>query len=412
MAEAKIKRFFLFFLPSLVFVIALTAPGGEYVFRWGPLANVGPGALPPYALFSDNVLYLYSSPYAAWEYKRAVRVELLFPTELYLGGSCGFIPPGVLTPPPGIKWINITVPPMYEGVCILNITHASGWHSSVIINVKLVDWYPSSERSVVVLRGRGWQFVQVGEDGTLYVWERPLARVPVAGCAMVWNRSLLLTELLSYYPAEPHVKPTPWMPSLGGTARYGVFIYLNGTAALYIHRASCPANMSIQIGGEPALTGFVIGPFVNLGEGYGPDSPVFSKRLMNTALRRILVANGSARLYTLYSYWYSTPVEMWGGVMYFKFTSMPALTSDMVYIQPINASLPVEVGRGVWLYDTTPRVWVSGPEPPAQRSLPLPRGTPLGWQAPFYIVVDPTGGWGGWPEVVEVRKEELKPPLR
>ncbi|RFA94162.1 hypothetical protein [Pyrobaculum aerophilum] len=405
----KIKRFFLFFLPTLVFLIALTSPGGEYVFRWGPLAHVEQGALPPYAVFKDSVLYLYSSPYSAWRYEKALKVELLFPTELYIGGTCGFIPPSLLTPPPGVKWIDITVPPMYEGTCLLNITHPSGWHYAITIHVKLVDWYPSSERSVVVLRGVGWQFVQVGEDGVLYVWERPLASVPVVGCAAVWNRSLLLAESLPYSPAEPYVKPAPWLPSAQGVRRYGFFIFLNGTGVLYIHKAPCPVNASITPRGEPSLRGFIIGPFVNLGEGYKPDAPLFSTRSMATALRRIVIANGTAHLYTLYSYWYTTPVDIWGGVMYFKFTSMPMLTFDMVYIQPANASHPEEIAKGVWVFNTTPRVWVSGSEPPAQRGLSMPRGTPLGWQAPFYVVIDPTDKWGGWPEVIEIRREELQP---
>jgi hypothetical protein len=405
----KLKRFFLFFLPSLVFLIALTAPGGEYVYRWGPIANVGPGALPTYVAFRDATLYLYSSPYAPWHYEKALRVELLFPTELYIGGSCGFIPPAVLKPPPGVKWINITIPPLYEGSCVLNITHASGWHSSVTIIVKLIDWYPSSERSVVVLKGRGRQFIQVDEDGTLYIWERPVARVPVAGCAFVWNKSLLLTESLPYAPAEPYLKPTPWLPSIQGIRRYGAFINLNNTAVLYIYKASCPGNFSITPSREPSLSGFIIGPFVNLGEGYKPDTPQFVKKLLNTPLRRLLILNGTAYLYTLYAYLYTTPVEMWGGVMYFKFVKPPMLTRDMVYIQPLNTSTPIEVQKGIWLFNITPRIWIAGPEPPAQRNLPEPRGTPLGIQEPFYLVVDPTGAWGGWPEVIEVRRETLTP---
>ncbi|MEM4605108.1 MAG: hypothetical protein QXR68_07185, partial [Pyrobaculum sp.] len=66
MDRERIIRPLLFFLPTLVFIIALTAPGGEYAFRAGPVAEVSPGVLPTYASAVDKVLYLYSSPFGPW----------------------------------------------------------------------------------------------------------------------------------------------------------------------------------------------------------------------------------------------------------------------------------------------------------------------------------------------------------
>jgi len=377
------------------------------VFTSGPLAEVGPGALPPYAAWRDGALYLYSSPYAPWQYDRAVKVELRAPVEVYVGGNCPFVPPHFLTPPPGAKWVNITVPPGWEGRCVLNFTHASGWWRAVEVRVKLVDWYPAPRRAVVTLEGRGWQFVQVG-GGEVYAWERPIGRTPLVGCAAVYNKSLLLPEALRYAPVAPQVRPPPLLPSREGQTRYGFFIRLEGRGQLYIYDAPCPNGVGkAPAPSPPNYTAYEYKFGVPTPEGYILATYTFNASYINTTLRRIVVTNGSG-YGTLYAYWYSTPVGMWGGVLYYHFPTQPLLTTYLSYFAPGKGAAPVEVSPGVWLYNGTVRYWVAGPEAPLQRPA-LPRGLPTGWLGPFYVVADPTGGWGGWPAVVDVRVEELKP---
>lgn len=400
----RVKRTFVFFFPSLVFLIALTSPYGEYVFGSGPLASVSAGVLPSYAAYSHYTLYLYSSPYAPWVYERIIRVEQYFPTSIYVSSTCPFTPSFYLPPAVGTRWVNLTIPPLYQGVCVLNFTHPSGWYEAVTINIKLVDWYPSARRVVVVLEGRGWQFVQVGPRGDLYIWERPAARLPFAGCAAVFNNSLLLVERVRYAPVEPAVIPPPLVPSETGEERYGFFIKLSGRGALYIHDAGCPSvGIAVAVGPVPNFTQYKYG--VALAANYF-DAPRFTVKEMSTDLRRIAVANGTASSYTLYAYWYSTPVGMWGGVLRYNFASIVKLTLNLVFFSP-DGGLPERVGDA-WLFNGTVKFWVAGPEEPVQRPV-LPRGIPTGWQPPFYIVADPTGEWGGWPAVLSVVEETLKP---
>lgn len=409
MDVVKVKKFFVFFFPLLVFVIVLTAPGGEYVFRAGPPAEVAPGLLPSYVGVVGDVLYLYSSPYAPWRYDRAIKVDLHFPTELYVVSSCGFIPPFKISPPVGTKWVDITVPPSFEGSCFVNFTHPSGWRRFVELRVKLIDWYPAQMRAVVRLQGRGWQFVQVGADGVLYVWEKPVANLPVVGCAAVYNGSLLLYELARYVPAHPHVSPPPLLFSSAGEARYGYFVYLKGEGTLYVYAAECPPSSKVAVREVFNFTTLVFGPYVPTPRGYLHDSPRWRVASYNTTLRQVVVANGTGETYTLYSFWYSTPLDMWGGVLHFDFKFPGKLTTDVIFISPRPPVEPDQISHGVWMYNGTPRIWVAGPERPAELRLPLPRSTPLGWVGPFYVVVDGRGDWGGWPAVIYVVKEELKP---
>lgn len=88
MDREKVIRTLLFFLPTLVFIIALTAPGGEYSFRAGPLAEVAIGELPSYVATEGKVLYLYSSPYGPWPYPKAVVVNIYYPTSVYVSSTC------------------------------------------------------------------------------------------------------------------------------------------------------------------------------------------------------------------------------------------------------------------------------------------------------------------------------------
>jgi len=404
----KVKRVFLFFLPSLVFLIALTSPHGDYVFVSGPPAEVGPGALPSYAAWRGGVLYLYSSPYAPWQYERAVKVELMAPVEVYVGGDCPFASPLVLKPPLGAKWVNITVPPGWEGSCFLNFTHVSGWRRAVEVRVRLVDWYPAARRAVVTLEGWGWQFVQVGGGGEVYAWERPIGRTPLVGCAAVYNKSLLLPEALRYAPVAPEVRPPPLLPSGEGQVRYGFFVRLEGRGQLYIYDAPCPSGVGeAPAPPPPNYTAYVYGLGLPTQGGYVVATYTFGASYVNTTLRKIVVANGSG-YGELYAYWYSTPVGMWGGVLYYNFPTEARLTTYVSYFAPGPGAEPAAASPGVWLYDGAVRYWVAGPEAPLQR-LALPRGVPVGWTGPFYVVADPTGRWGGWPAVVDVRVEELPP---
>lgn len=403
-----IKRSLLFFLPTLVFLIGLTSSYGEFVFRPGPPAHVSPGILPSYAVFYNNTLYLYSSPYAPWPYEGAVKVELYVPAYIYINSTCPFAAPAVLGGAVGTWSLNLTVPPLYEGSCLLNFTGPSGWRQAVLVKVKLVDWYPSPRRVVVTLEGRGWQFIQVGQDGTLYVWERPIAALPVVGCAAIYNGSLLLAERLSYGAAQPYVIPAPLLPGLKGEERYGFFLRLSGRATLYIYESGCPyVNASSASSPPPDPRDYAIAVGVPTLRGYVYDTPSYAVRKIATNLRNILVANGTAMVYKLYSYWYGTPVGMWGGVLYFDFKPEPLLTTYISFFSPGNAT-PVHLGDGVWLFNGTVKYWVAGPEEPLQRPA-LPVGVPMGWQGPFYVVADPTGEWGGWPKVAGIQVEELKP---
>ncbi len=89
MRREQVIRTLLFFLPTLVFIIALTAPGGDYAFRVGPLAEVAAGQLPYYVYALDKTLHLYSSPYAPWLYPKAIEVKLFYPTTVFISSTCG-----------------------------------------------------------------------------------------------------------------------------------------------------------------------------------------------------------------------------------------------------------------------------------------------------------------------------------
>ena len=235
MRREQVIRTLLIFLPSLVFIIALTAPGGEHAFRTGPLAEVSVGQVPQYVYVENKTLYLYSSPYTPWQYPGAVVVRLFYPTAVLASSTCGAVAVSSVGGQPGVYPLDLTIPPGFQGDCWVNFTHPSGWRDAVLLRIKLIDWYPgAAERAVVTLNGTGWQFIQVGQDGTLYVWERPMAKSPVAGCVLVFNKSVLLTETQPYREVAPNVIPPAVAPSDAGTVRYGAFVKLHGVSQLYI----------------------------------------------------------------------------------------------------------------------------------------------------------------------------------
>lgn len=400
------RRFLLLFLPLLVFVVALTAPGGESSFQVGPPAEARPSLASPYVAWRGGAIYLYSGPYTAWRYPGLVAVDVKFPGPVQVWSDCGFIPPMGLEGP-GPRLIDVEVPPGWQGQCRLNMT-APGWRWSAVLVVRQVDWWPSATRVAVVLNGSGWQFLQVSEDGTLYVWERPLASLPLAGCVAAYGGSVLIPEELPYAPVDPSVRPAPLVPAASGVRRYGFLVYVNGTATVYIYPAPCPAAASAPSAPPPNLADYVFGVYIPTAGGYVLDAPSWRVAYRDTPLRRLAVANGTASKYAVYAYWYGTPVGMWGGVIRYRFAVEPLLTTGLIYVMPINATGPVQVGPGVWIYRAHNfTVWVAGPEAPAQLGLRLPRGLPYGWLEPFYVVIDGTGRWGGWPTVVSVKLERL-----
>ncbi|ACB39741.1 hypothetical protein [Pyrobaculum neutrophilum] len=409
MSREAAARTLLFFLPTLVFIIALTAPGGDYAFRTGPLGEVQPGSLPYYVAVENKTLYLYSSPYAPWLYPGALELKLFYPTKVAVFSTCGAVAAGELGGQPGAYPVDVAVPPAFQGDCWVNFTHPSGWRQAVLLRVRLVDWYPgASERAVVELNGSGWQFLQVGQDGMLYIWERPVVRLPVAGCVSVYNRSVLLTEILRYVEAAPNVVPPVYVPSEAGAARYGAFIHLEGPAKLYIYGAPCLSHKPLNATPPPPLRGRlgVVLPT--------PTGPVFDQAEVNntavfkTGLRVVNYSVAPARVYKLYLYTYSTPVGMWGAVLRYNFALTAYLTTEISLLWPEGAR-SVEKRGDVWAIHTGGATyWVYSRAPPRTICEP-PCGVPAGWADPIYVVVDPTGRWGGWPSVLSVKREVLQP---
>jgi hypothetical protein len=91
MWREEAARTLLLFLPTLVFIIALTAPGGDYAFRTGLLAEVAVGQLPYYVYVSNKTLHLYSSPHVPWLYPKALEVKLFYPTTVLISSTCGAV---------------------------------------------------------------------------------------------------------------------------------------------------------------------------------------------------------------------------------------------------------------------------------------------------------------------------------
>ena len=403
----KVKRTLLFFLPTLVFLIALTAPGGEYAFRSGPLGEVRLGALPAYVGVVNKTLYLYSSPYGPWPYPKALEVRLFYPTQVYVSSTCGAVVPGLLGGSPGSYPLDLSVPPGYQGVCWVNFTHPSGWREAVELRVRLIDWYPgATERAVVRLNGSGWQFVQVGQDGVFYVWEKPYLRLPMAGCVFVYNKSVLLSETAHYAQAESRILPPVVVPAASGQARYGAFINLRGVDVLYVYNSPCVGVNNVSVKEPPPLVARI--GVVRPGYG-GPvfDSPTQSNStIFKTNLRVLNYTVAAAGLYKLYLYTYSTPVGMWGAVLRFNCALSTLLTTEVSFFKPLGAEGPVKVGE-YWVYRRNGTVyWISGDRP--YYTCEPPCGVPSGWTAPLYVVVDPTGRWGGWPAVLSVTREALQ----
>ncbi|MFZ8807862.1 MAG: hypothetical protein ACO2PN_07125, partial [Pyrobaculum sp.] len=131
MQREQVIRTLLFFLPTLVFIIALTAPGGDYAFRAGPLAEVAVGQFPYYVYVSNKTLHLYSSPYAAWPYPKAIEVKLFYPTTVSVFSTCGAVAASSVGGAPGSYFVDVVVPPGFQGDCWVNFTHPSGWRDAV-----------------------------------------------------------------------------------------------------------------------------------------------------------------------------------------------------------------------------------------------------------------------------------------
>jgi len=406
MQREQVIRTLLFFLPSLVFIIALTAPGGDYAFRAGPLAEVAAGQLPHYVYVSNKTLHLYSSPYAPWPYPKTIEIKLFYPTTVSVFSTCGAVAASSVGGAPGSYLVDVVVPPGFQGDCWVNFTHPSGWRDAVLLRVKLVDWYPgATERAVVTLNGSGWQFVQVGQGGTLHIWERPMAQIPVAGCVFVYNKSVLLTETQRYREVAPNVIPPAVAPSNSGSVRYGAFIKLDGASQLYIYKADCPTTPRLNLSEPPPLRA-EIGVVLPT-----PTGPVFDAPVVNntvtyaTGLRTINYTEAAARVYRLYVYTYNTPVGLWGAVLRFNFALTTLLTVKISLFRPGGELQRV---GDVWIYRVgNVTYWIYGPQP--HRLCEPPCGAPAGWQEPLYVVVDPTGQWRGWPKIVAVRREVLQP---
>jgi len=406
MRREQVIRTLLIFLPSLVFIIALTAPGGEHAFRTGPLAEVSVGQVPQYVYVENKTLYLYSSPYTPWQYPGAVVVRLFYPTAVLASSTCGAVAVSSVGGQPGVYPLDLTIPPGFQGDCWVNFTHPSGWRDAVLLRIKLIDWYPgAAERAVVTLNGTGWQFIQVGQDGTLYVWERPMAKSPVAGCVLVFNKSVLLTETQPYREVAPNVIPPAVAPSDAGTVRYGAFVKLHGVSQLYIYKAPCAVLGRLNISDPPPLAAEI---GVSLPTPTGPvfDAPQIEKSVIyRTGLRTINYSEAAAKVYKLYMYTHSTPVGLWGAVLRHNFALTTLLTTRVSLFRP--GGEPAKVGD-VWTYrlgDVT--YWIYGPRPFYLCEPPC--GVPAGWQEPIYVVVDPTGQWRGWPQILAIRREVLQP---
>ncbi|MFN3805348.1 MAG: hypothetical protein ACK4SY_09845 [Pyrobaculum sp.] len=402
-----VVRFLLVFLPSLVFIIALTAPAGDYVFRAGPLGEVGPGEMPPYVLFAGGTLYLYSSPYGTWHYPRAVAVDLFYPTTVYVSSTCGAAG-GVLGGAVGRHYVDLYIPPGFEGVCLLNFTAAGGWWRVVTLRVKVVDWYPGAvERAVVRLNGSGWQFVQVGRDGVFYIWERPVAKLPAVGCVFVYNGSVLMAEGMYYRAIQRDLLPPSFLPSGEGVVRHGAFLYLNGVGTLHVYSLPCLPAVGAAVREPPPLVGRfgVVKPDVRAAffDGAVVNNTVF----FHTALRVVNLTVAVGDMFQLYLYTYSTPVGMWGAVLRYNFKPNTLLTTEVSFFKPQEAVGPLRAGD-MWLYNASGvYYWVYGGTPYYTCSPPC--GIPTGWTEPLYVVVDPDGRWGGWPQVLAVGREALRP---
>ena len=407
MRREAIIRTLLFFFPTLVFVIALTAPGGEHAFRTGPLAEVSIGQPPHYVYVSNKTLYLYSSPYAPWHYPAIIVVKVFYPTAVLTSSTCGAVVVSSVGGQPGTYPLDIVIPPGFQGNCWVNFTHPSGWRDAVLLRVRLIDWYPgAAERAVIALNGTGWQFIQVGQDGALYIWERPVARLPVSGCVFVFNKSVLLTEAQPYREVVPNINPPVVAPSDAGAVRYGAFVKLHGVSQLYVYKAPCVMSRRLNVSEPPSLVAEI---GVTLPAPTGPvfDMPRVEKSVIyGTELRNINYSESIASVYKLYIYTYSTPVGLWGAVLRHNFALTTLLTIKVSLFRP--GGEPVRIGDDVWIYRMgNVTYWIHGPRP--YYLCEPPCGVPTGWQKPIYVVVDPAGEWGSWPQILSVKRDVLQP---
>ncbi|MEM1925911.1 MAG: hypothetical protein QXR64_02520 [Pyrobaculum sp.] len=409
MDRERIIRPLLFFLPTLVFIIALTAPGGEYAFRAGPVAEVSPGVLPTYASAVDKVLYLYSSPFGPWHYPQALVVKIFYPTFVYVSSTCGAVVVYTVGGAPGEYKIDITIPPGFQGDCFVNFTHPSGWEDYVILKVKLIDWYPgASERALIYLNGTGWQFVQVASDGILYIWEIPKGRLQFSGCVFVYNRSVLLSETQRYVEIIPNVLPKVQAPSDQGVERYGVFIRLTSQEPLYMYRLKCIDSLNATPPAPPPIRA-IMGVLLPGREGPFFDTPtVETSAMYRTSLRSINYTVARGQVYRLYMYTYNTAVGLLGAVLRYQFSVSTLLTTEVSLFRPMGA-VEIDKIRDAWVYSVgDTRYWVYSSKPPYYLCNP-PCGVPAGWIDPIYLVIDPTGEWKGVAELIDVKYEILRP---
>ncbi|MBP1449133.1 MAG: hypothetical protein JZD41_03850 [Thermoproteus sp.] len=370
----------------------------------------------PGARVQGNWLYLWSSPYGIWKYK-ALAVDIYLHVPVYINSTCPLGLPSRLPAGPGSYTLELAVPPGLSGAC--NITLYSGAYSlSFVVFAKPLDWLPGAlMRAVLEVNGTGWHYVELGTDGVLYDWFRPVASTPLAGCGVIYNGSLLIVKPVSYFAANPgYVNPLE-LPSRG-LQRYGFFLYLRGPAKIYVYPVPCVnASSAPSPAGLANLSGLVVMSFgfprYNQFAIERPElAPWYN---FSNGLLAVSVYNLTAPSYSGFLYIASgPPAGVWAAVFAAQFSAMAVGTSYQAYFavpgeEPAKAGGPYAVAGQdywAWLYEANgTEYWVFSPYPPLDTSLGF---LPTGWTAPVYVVAA-RGVWSPL-SLVSAKLERLPSP--
>lgn len=388
----RIISFFLIFLPLLVFVIVLTA--GYRVLISGPPFSAKFLEAPP-ARVEGSTIFLWSSPYAIWPYK-ALEVDVYQNIDVSINSSCPLgLPPYVGL---GHHVLELDVPQKYSGNCTITLSYGP-YRQVLYAVIKPIDWLPGAfERLALVVNGTGWHYIELGSDGVLYDWMMPIARIPLVGCAVVYNGSLLQVSPLNYTAVNPGYAEPLYVPSESGQPRYGFLAYLNGTARIYVYPLPClgrPASpppapglsnfsgLTIMSFGFPALNQLVverpsIEPWYNVSSG-----------LVSAG-----VFNFTAPSYTGVLAALAAPVGAWAMAFAGYFPGTMAISTTYEAYFAVGSSPPERIGAAgpsgyeAWLYVVNgTEYWVFSPYKPLDTSLTL---LPVAWTEPVYVVVSKT----------------------
>ncbi|MFB6490012.1 MAG: hypothetical protein TU35_001990 [Thermoproteus sp. AZ2] len=350
----------------------------------------------PPARVENSTIFLWSSPYAVWPYK-ALEVDVYQRIEVAINSSCNLgLPPYV---GPGRHILELGVPQRYSGNCTIELSYGP-YRQVLYAVVKPIDWVPGAPiRLVLAVNGTGWHYIELGSDGVLYDWMMPVARIPMAGCVVVYGGSPLFVAPLGYMALNPGYAEPLYVPSGSGSPRYGFLAYLNGTAKIYVYPLPCsgrpPAAPPAAIGlsnlsgltimsfGFPKLNQFVV------------ERPAFTPRYnVSSPLVSASVFNFTAPDYSGVLAALASPTGAWAMAFAGYFSGAVAISTTYQAYFAVGSSQPREVGAAgpagyeAWLYEANgTEYWVFSPYKPLDTSLAL---LPVSWTEPIYVVASKT----------------------